>query len=187
MPSATGMKSPGGMSPRRRVLPAQQRLGALDPLALQRVLGLEVQEELVGDLQRPAQVAEHGQPVRRGGVLLGLEDHGLALERLRGVHRDVGVAEQVLGLGAVPRRQRDAHAGLDVEDDVVDVERLVQRRAQPLGDELGLADAVDGREQDGELVAAEPGDRVAVAEHRLHARARPGRGACRRRCGRACR
>ena len=43
--------------------------------------------------------------------------------------------------------------------------------AQPLGHGLGLADAVDERQQDGELVAAEPGDGVAVAEHRLQARA----------------
>ena len=123
VPSATGMNSPGGIRPCGRVLPAQQRLDALDPLAVQGDLGLVVQEQLVVGLQGAAQVAEHGEPGRGGDVLLGLEDDGAALELLGRVHGDVGVAQQVLGLGAVPRRERDADAGLDVEDDAVDVER----------------------------------------------------------------
>ena len=152
------------------MLPAQQRLEALDPLAVQGELGLVVQEQLVVAVQRAPQVAEHGEPRRGGDVLLGLEDHGAGLELLGRVHRDVGVAQQLLGVGAVPRGQHDADAGLDVEDDAVDVEGLVQGLAEPLGDGLRLADAVHERQQDGELVAAEARDGVAVAQDRLQPR-----------------
>ena len=49
--------------PLGRVLPAQQRLDALDPLAVQGDLGLVVQEQLVVAVERAAQVAEHGEPL----------------------------------------------------------------------------------------------------------------------------
>ena len=154
----------GRDEPLGRVLPAQQRLETLDPLAVEGDLGLVVQEQLVGALQRPPQVAQHREPDGRGRVHLGLEDDGAALELLRRVHGDVGVPEQLLAVGAVPRGQDDADAGLDVEDHAVDVERLVQGLAQPLGDGLGLADAVHRRQHDGELVATEAADGVRVAQ-----------------------
>ena len=106
VPSATGMNSPGGMRPCGRVLPAQQRLQPLDPLAVQGDLGLVVQEQLVVAVERAPQVAEHGEPHRGGGVHLGLEHDRAGLQLLGRVHRDVGVAQQFLGVGAVPRGQR---------------------------------------------------------------------------------
>jgi hypothetical protein len=118
-----------------------------------------------------AQIAQERQPGRRGDVLQGLEDHGAGLVLLRDVHRDVGVAQQRLGVGAVPRGDDDADAGLHVERHPLDVEGTVQRHTQSLRDAPGLADAVHERQQDGELVAAEPGDGVAVAEDRPQARA----------------
>ncbi|WRL63368.1 hypothetical protein U6N30_27080 [Blastococcus brunescens] len=47
----------------------------------------------------------------------------------------------------------------------------MQGLAQPLGHVLGLRDTVDERQQDGELVPAEPGDGVALPQHRLQSRA----------------
>nr|WP_255600999.1 hypothetical protein [Blastococcus sp. LR1] len=147
-----------------RVLPAQQRLDALDPLAVQGELGLVVQEELVVAVQRPAQVTEDGQPRGSGHVVLRREDDGAGLALLRHVQSDVGRAQERLAVGAVPRGDRDADADLDVERHARDVEGPVQRLAQPLRDRLGLRHAVDGRQQDGELVAAEPGHGVAVPQ-----------------------
>ena len=173
MPSATGMNSPGGMRPCVGVLPAQQRLDALDPLAVQGELRLVVQEQLVVGLQRAAQVAEHGQPGGRGDVLLGLEDDGAGLELLGRVHRDVGVAR------AAPRLSVPCH-GESAMPMLASTSRAtpstskgsVQRLAQPLGDRArASATPSTRRQQDGELVAAQPGDGVAVAQHRPQPRA----------------
>ena len=48
------------------------------------------------------------------------------------------------------------------DDDLVahDADLAAQRDEQPLAQDVQLADTVDALEQDGELVAAEPGDRV---------------------------
>ncbi|TFV67150.1 EAL domain-containing protein [Blastococcus sp. CT_GayMR20] len=79
------------------MLPAQQRLQPLDPLAVQGVLRLVVEEQLLGALQGTAQVAEDRDPGRRRDVLGGLEDDRAGLHLLGHVHRDVGVAQQFLG------------------------------------------------------------------------------------------
>src|SRR5205085_3470379 len=112
---------------------------------------------------RPAQIVLHAQAVH------GPTAHHLVEELVAGaaallgaIHRRIRVADQRVGrLAAL--RERDAHARGDevlvsVEDD---------RPREPGGNSLGRRDriALGGNllEQDPELVAAEPGDRVARA------------------------
>ena len=64
---------------------------------------------------------------------------------------------------------RDADRALALEREAADDDRLLERLEQPLGDErAGVAVAHLG-DQDAELVAAEAGDHLAVAEHALEA------------------
>ena len=95
-----------------------------------------------------------------------LEDHVARLaERLRAVHRRVGVAQQFFGMLVVRPAHRDADARR--HEDVaaaVDLHRLAEERLDALGDELHVAGPVDAVQQDRELVAAEPRQHVAGAQ-----------------------
>jgi hypothetical protein len=54
------------------------------------------------------------------------------------------------------------HAGFDVEVDVLDPERRVQRELQLSRHQVRRRHVDDGRQEDRELVSAEPRDRVDV-------------------------
>ena len=98
--------------------------------------------------------------------LRGVEGVGRAL-LLRQVHRDVGALEEQVDVAAVARIAGDSDAGLDVEREPVDQERLVERRQDPLDSGLEAARALDEiGDEHPELVAAEPRDRVGVAKDR---------------------
>ncbi len=136
-------------------LPAQQRLQADHP-AVEGHLRLVVQLHLAG-LQGPPQVPEQPDPVRRVGVL-GFVVLGDAAAAALGVaHRDVGPAQQRLGVLGVLRVDADAAAGLQDEQQPVQPDRGGQLGDQCLGDPFQAVRAVDAGQQDGELVAAHPG------------------------------
>ena len=97
-------------------------------------------------------------------VELGLEDRVAAAGLLGRVHRDVGALLERLVVLAVHRVQRDADAGVDLQAHALEHERLAQVREQVLGDGGRVLGLLDAREQDAELVAAEAGDRVGVAQ-----------------------
>ena len=92
------------------------------------------------------------------------ERHRAPLGLLGPVHRGVGVAEHVLGAGVTDRAGRDAEAGADGELMAVEVDDLGQARLDPLGDGRSTASCSDVVEQDRELVAAEPGAGVHLAQ-----------------------
>jgi hypothetical protein len=75
------------------------------------------------------------------------------------VHGHVGVLEQLRRVGAVLGIHRDPDAGVQVEGDPADAEGLLQRHAQLVGHRAGSLGG-GAREQDGELVPAEPGDGI---------------------------
>ena len=77
------------------------------------------------------------------------------------VHGDVGLPQQRLDVGPVIGEHRDADADVDVEQRVVDDERLGDRHAHATGHLDGREVVVQTREHHGELVAAETGHRVA--------------------------
>ena len=152
------------------VVPAQQRLDAADRPVLQADDRLVEELELIGR-QRALQVGAQLQALQHALVHLGLEEAVAALAVALGdVHRRVGVADQLVGVGhAVLGGDRDAEAAAQRE-------LLVgggQRRADGLHDALGgvgrLLDALDVLQQDGELIAAEARGGVAGADRQRQA------------------
>ena len=97
-------------------------------------------------------------------VALGQDDHLVAAGFLGVVHRHVGEGEDVGGvLGGGPERHR-ADAGGHAPGDPVEGRGV---GGDPLDDESGHPRGVGlvaVGEQDGELVAAEPGDDVGAAD-----------------------
>jgi hypothetical protein len=85
------------------------------------------------------------------------------------VHGDVGAAQQFLDGGGRDRGGGHADAHAHVQADVLHGEGLQDQRAQPLGPLLGLVQGDPGQ-QDGEFVATEPGQQLALAEGREQAR-----------------
>ncbi len=114
------------------VHPAHQRLQAGD-LPVEADLGLVVQLDLVG-VQRPAQVAEETEPVRRVGVPLGLVDLDPGAVPLRLVHRHVGAAQQPFGVQRVVGEDGDARAGLQHQGEPVQVHRGAEGADEAAGD-----------------------------------------------------
>ena len=97
-------------------------------------------------------------------VELGLEDREAAAGLLGGVHRDVGALLERLVVLAVQRVHGDADARVDLEPHALEHERLAQVHEQVLGDRGAVAGGLHAREQDAELVAAEAGDGVGLAQ-----------------------
>ena len=108
------------------VMPAQQRLQTADLVAL------EVDERLVVELelavgQRLAQVELQLAARLHVGVHVRLEEAvDAAPLALGAVQGEVGVLEQLVGIGAVAGRHGDADAGADRDLMAVDVEGLAR-------------------------------------------------------------
>jgi hypothetical protein len=125
-------------------------------------LGWVVQDQLPA-VQRPPQPAEQREPL--GAVLV----HGRVVDQepdmglLGHVHGNVGVLEQLGGVAAVLGVDRDPDAGIQVEGHPADAEGLVERRTELVGDRTGPVSGC-ARQQDRELVPAQPGNRVGSSE-----------------------
>ncbi len=114
------------------------------------------------------QLGDQAEPLRRVVVVLGVvESRRVGL--LAAVHRDVGAADQGLGVGAVLGEEGDADAGVDLQLDLVDLLWLGEHRAHPLGQRQHRRGVGDIEGEDAELVSAEPGDGVALAHLRRQA------------------
>ncbi len=139
------------------VLPAGQRLHPDHVPVVDGNLRLVVQHDLVV-LQRVAQRPE--QLETRGGVAFLTRGAACVTELvlLGGVHRGVGVAQEgernLTGLGG---GNSDAH--LDINPGLVQEERGGERLGDPLGGLLATGRR-GTREENGELVPAEPADGV---------------------------
>ena len=119
---------------------------------------------------RLPQVLLHGEPRLGAGVHDRLEEAmGAAAFGLGAVHRQIGVLDQLVEIGAVLRRQRDADAGVGRELMAEALMGLPDRLVDPRH-EFDDVVAVAGRGLDhGEFVAAEPGDQVGRLEAVLDA------------------
>ena len=163
--SASDEELLGTEQPALGVEPAGQRLEADDVAGRQLDDRLVVRHDLAA-VDAAAQLRGGAQGERRrllqpGGV--GLD--AVAAAGLRPVHRPVGVAQQVGGDGRLGGVDREADAGRDEELGALDVDRLADRRAQPLGHSPGIERVVGlGLQHDDELVAAEAGEQRAVAD-----------------------
>ena len=182
------MNSSGGTSPRVGWF---QRTSASTPVTgdvtgRQGDLGLVVQLELAR-VQGSAQRCEQAEPVGRVAVAGGVVHLDAGVLLLGQVHRDVGAMHELFDVGAVVGVDRDPDARLELEQHVLELERLDERVAHPTGDVGGVRCRRQLRHDDGELVAAQAGDEVVLAAAPLGCAARPSRAAGRRRGGRGCR
>ncbi len=144
-----------GDPPPLRMHPADQRLQA-GHLAVEPDLRLVVQFHLTG-VQRAPQITEEAEPVRGVAVPLGLVDLHTRPVALGLVHRHVSTPEQPFRVQRVVGVDGDSGAGLQHERESVEVERRGELGDEMAGDPLGAGGGVRGRQQDGELVASEPG------------------------------
>ncbi len=109
--------------------------------------------------------------LRRGEVHLGLlvrarvvEACAVAARVLGAVHRGVGVAQQLAGVRAVVRVDRDADARCHEELVAVDDERSAHCAEQLLGHDPERFAVADPGQEDGEVVRAHARDRVSFAD-----------------------
>ena len=150
------------------MVPAHQRLGAGDLAGLEVELRLVVHDDLAA-LDRVRQLADQRQAGARMPVARRAVDLVADAARLGRVHGDVGALHQRLDVAAVLGEHRDADAGAHEQRQAVEAERLLDRAGQLDGDLLGLLDRGAGRQQDGELVAADAGDQLGAGDAGLQA------------------
>jgi hypothetical protein len=146
------------------MLPPDERLYLADAAGGQVDHRLIVEHELP-PRHRVPEVELEIHALLRGRIHALVEDlvAGLALA-LGVVHRQVRVAQDVLG-GRAPRgAHRDADAHRDHDLAPLDHERLLQLRGEAVGHRGGPLVVLHVLEQDRKLVAAEPRDRVLGAQ-----------------------
>ena len=160
--SASGTKPSGPIAAEVGVLPARERLDAGRAAARERELGLVLEHDLAG-LDAAPQLGREQQAVDAVVVLGRRVDLHRPLRGLRAVQGDVGAAQQVVGVAAVLGVVGEADARAHVEHHAVEHEGVVERAHEPLGQPLAVLQREAG-EEDGELVAAEAGERVVGAQ-----------------------
>ena len=140
--------------------PAHQRFAAGDAVVLQAEARLVVDlEAAVRDRLAQIQLQRAARPDLRVHVRLE-EAIGAPAGGLGRIHRQIGVLQDLVEIGAVLRRQRDADRG--IRGDLM-AEALVGRadRLEDAVDEIDhLGGIADAGLHDGELVAAEAGDEI---------------------------
>ncbi len=152
-----------------RVPPTDQRLDAVHRTRGQRRLRLVVQHDVVAEHRDP-QLLDGLQPLVGGGGGAAVVGGVRSPLRLGLVQRDIGALQQPVDVDGVLRAQGDPDAAVDVQSHLVQLERLPQRVEQPIRDGLCVRGVRTGKQQ-GELVAAQPGEHVALPQHPLDARA----------------
>ena len=130
----------------------------------------EIDQRLVVDFeaavhQRLAQILLQGKPRLGAGIHRRLEEAiGSAAVGLGAVHRQIGILDQLIEIGAVLRRQRDADAGVGrelVTEALIGLPDRLMNSRHEFHDVGGVADAgLDHRE----LVAAQPRDQVGLPD-----------------------
>jgi len=92
------------------------------------------------------------------------ESMGPAAGGLRRIHREIGALEQPEQVGTVTRRDGNADAGVTAEAVAEAIERRSQRPIDLRDQRLDVGVADDVALQDGELIAAEPCNKVARSD-----------------------
>ncbi len=108
-----------------------------------------------------------GMNPRAVPVERGVEHHEPGVGLLGHIHGDVGMLQQLVGVLAVVGVQRQADAGLHVQGEPLQHERLLEDGPQLVGDGDGAVAGGDPGQQHGELVTAQPRDGVDLAERAL--------------------
>ena len=154
-----------------RVLPADQGLHPGGAHVAEVDRGLIGEEELVL-FERFAQVHLEFHAVLDRVLHAGLEyDVAILAVPLGPVHRDVRVAQQLLGRGVVSRRDPDARGHAQMSLLVrSELERVLERVEQAFGDELGTRCQRELLGDHHKLIAAEAPQRIGVADHTVEPR-----------------
>ena len=92
------------------------------------------------------------------------EDGLVARVALRRVHLAVRAGQELLARGAVVGVHRPADAPVDLDRGAVDAERPAERVPQPADERAGPIVAARAHREHDELVAADAGDRVGLAD-----------------------
>ncbi len=112
-------------------------------------------------LDRPPQIGFQLQAGHHEAVHDAVEHHVAGAPRGLGpVHGGVGVAQQILRPLVLRRVDGDADRGGDEDLVAAEIDGGRQAVVDALGHAHGVADVAPAFEQDGELVAAHPGDGV---------------------------
>ena len=148
------------------MLPADQRLDSDDPALGDGHHGLVDEPELVV-VERGAKLGLHGHPFEQASPHSLVEDLDTTVAGgLGAVHRGVRVSEDRRrgGVAVID----DHHPGADRDPVLIaaDRHRLTACLRDPAGDGHGVGLGGQVLAEDHELVAAEPGDRVAGAQRR---------------------
>ena len=144
-----------------RVLPADQCLESGDVAVVDGDDRLVKDHELVAR-QRPPEIVFETERGHHLTVHLVVEDReAVSPHGFGSVHGGIGIAQEVFGTAVfgIPERDADADGGKDL--DAVEVERNPKLFLDPFGGDGRAANVLDVLDQDDELVAAEPRDRVA--------------------------
>src|SRR3990172_2389860 len=152
--------------PALRVDPADERFDAGHPTARHVDDRLVVEDELV---RRDGALEGLGErmPLLDGRRHLGLEeDDPVLAPGLRRVHRDVGVAEELVGGAGARMTAGDADADVRVRRSACHRD-LPERVDESVGNPPGQRHLGRVPQEDGKLVAADTGREVARPEHRL--------------------
>ena len=121
---SVSMNSAGRQDAAFGMPPADQRLGADHRVVGQPHLRLEIELEFVFREGAPQFEIEAAARLRLRAQHRQVEAIVAAAVGFRLVERKIGVGDQLVDIGAVVRRDRDAGAAADMQDMVVDLERL---------------------------------------------------------------
>ena len=148
------------------------RTSASTPNTLAR---LQVDFRLIDDAElvardRVPEVAHQGQPLGAVTIELRRVHDAAGPILLSDIHGNIRALDEHFGFGAVLGRDGDAHTAVHVEVQPLDAERLLHRRNQLAGRQLGALLSYS-EQHDGKLVATEPRDRIGLAH--LHLQAMP--------------
>ena len=141
----------------------RQRSSASQPVTS---LLREIEQRLVVDFEaaighRLTKILLHGEPRLGAGVHGRLEEAmGAAPFGLGAVHRQIGVLDQLIEIGAVLRRQRDADAGIGREMMAEALIGLPDRLVNPRHEFHDVGAVADAGLDHRKFVAAEPGDQI---------------------------
>ena len=150
--------------------PTHQRLDAEDAAGRERHQRLVVKVESLALRQRVAQVGfDQLTGPQLGAHLLVEELIGVAPLRLAGVKREIGLLQQLVGVGRVvgEDRETDRRAGVDAA--AFDDEGPAQRLDDAFGEVGRAAQVLDLGLHDGELVAAKARHRVGFTDRGVQA------------------
>ncbi len=144
-----------------RMAPAQQRFVADDLAVVEALDRLEERLEFLAH-DRAAQIAFELEQIQRVAMQRLVEQReAMTALGLRAVHRDVGIAQEILGLAIARRGDCDADARRGEHFLVGEADRRVQHVDQALRGKRRVFVVLDVGEQHRELIAAEARDDIA--------------------------